>query len=85
MRLFDAIKRVVVDGLTAANTSVSQRLSPRARMLTDARLRPIHLGNQQIHFKTVAPSRLYWPDDQRCASSGALLASGPAAVGSPAI
>jgi hypothetical protein len=29
-------------------------------VLTDARLRPIRLGSQQIRFKAAAPSRLYW-------------------------
>ena len=29
-------------------------------VLTDARLRPIQMGNQPIVFQTVAPSRLYW-------------------------
>ena len=28
--------------------------------LVDARLKPIKLGNQEIHFKFAAPSRLYW-------------------------
>ena len=29
-------------------------------MLIDARLKPITLGKQVIHFKSAAPSRLYW-------------------------
>jgi hypothetical protein len=53
--------RVVVDGLTAANDlGFTTAVPARVIVLTDARLRPIHLGNQQILFKTVAPSRLYW-------------------------
>jgi len=53
--------RIVVDGLTAANDlGLTTAVPARVTVLTDARLRPIHLGNQQIHFKTVAPSRLYW-------------------------
>jgi hypothetical protein len=53
--------RVVVDGLTAANDlGLTTAVPARVNVLTDARLRPIRLGNQQIHFKTVAPSRLYW-------------------------
>jgi hypothetical protein len=53
--------RVVVDGLTAANDlGFTTAVPARVVVLTDARLRPIHLGNQQIQFKTVAPSRLYW-------------------------
>jgi hypothetical protein len=53
--------RVVVDGLTTANDlGLTTAVSARVIVLTDARLRPIRLGNQQIQFKTVAPSRLYW-------------------------
>jgi len=53
--------RIVVDGLTAANDlGFTTAVPARVTVLTDARLRPIHLGNQQIQFKTVAPSRLYW-------------------------
>lgn len=32
----------------------------RIEVLVDARLKPIKLGNQEIHFKAAAPSRLYW-------------------------
>jgi hypothetical protein len=32
----------------------------RIEVLVDTRLKPIHLGNQLIHFKTAAPSRLFW-------------------------
>jgi Family of unknown function (DUF6088) len=53
--------RVVMDGLTAANDlGFTTAVPARVSVLTDARLRPVHLGNQQIRFKTVAPSRLYW-------------------------
>jgi hypothetical protein len=53
--------RVVVDSLTAANDlGFTTAVPARVRVMTDARLRPIHLGNQTIEFKTVAPSRLYW-------------------------
>ena len=53
--------RVVVDGLTAANDlGLTTAVPARVIVLTDARLRPIQLGNQHIQFKTVAPSRLYW-------------------------
>lgn len=34
----------------------------RIEVLTDARLKPIKLGKQQIHFKPAAASRLYWAD-----------------------
>lgn len=53
--------RIVVDGLTAANDlGLTTAVPARIAVLTDARLRPIQLGNQRIVFKTVAPSRLYW-------------------------
>jgi hypothetical protein len=34
----------------------------RIEVLVDARLKPIKLGSQEIHFKYAAPSRLYWAD-----------------------
>lgn len=53
--------RVVVDGLTAANDlGLTTAIPAQITVLTDARLRPIRLGNQQIQFKAVAPSRLFW-------------------------
>ncbi len=53
--------RVVIDGLTAANDLDLTTVVPaRITVLTDARLRPIQLGKQQIRFQAAAPSRLYW-------------------------
>jgi len=53
--------RVVVDGLTAANDlGLTTAVPARVTVLTDARVRSIQLGNQQIRFKVAAPSRLYW-------------------------
>lgn len=53
--------RIVVDGLTAANDlGLTTAVPARITVLTDARLRPIQVGNQRIVFQTVAPSRLYW-------------------------
>jgi hypothetical protein len=53
--------RLLVDGITAANDlGLTTAVPARVVVLTDARLRPIQLGNQQIQFKQVAPSRLYW-------------------------
>ena len=53
--------RVVVDGLTAANDlGLTTAVPARVTVLTDARLRPIQLGNQRIRFQAAAPSRLYW-------------------------
>src|SRR5260221_8247268 len=46
--------RIVVDGLTAANDlGFTTAVPARVVVLTDARLKPIRLGNQQIKFKTV--------------------------------
>src|SRR6266542_367236 len=43
--------RVVVDGLTAANgLGLTTAVPGRVTVLTDARLRPITLGRQQIQF-----------------------------------
>lgn len=53
--------RYVVDGMTAANDlGLTTAVPARIEVLTDARLKPIKLGKQEIHFKPAAPSRLYW-------------------------
>jgi hypothetical protein len=53
--------RAVVDGMTAANDlGLTTAVPARIEVLVDARLKPIRLGNQEIHFKHAAPSRLYW-------------------------
>lgn len=53
--------RVVVDSLTAANDlGLTTAVPARIKVLTDARLRSIQLGKQQIRFQAAAPSRLYW-------------------------
>lgn len=53
--------RFVVDGMTAANDlGLTTAVPARIEVLVDARLKPIRLGNQEIHFKPAAPSRLYW-------------------------
>lgn len=55
--------RYVVDGMTAANDlGLTTAVPARIEVLTDARLKSIQLGQQQIHFKPAAPSRLYWAD-----------------------
>ena len=47
--------------MTAANDLGLTTAGPiRIRVLVDVRLKPIKLGNQEIHFKVAAPSRLYW-------------------------
>lgn len=53
--------RMVVDGITAANDlGLTDAVPARAVVLTDARLKPIKLGNLTIHFQHAAPSRLHW-------------------------
>jgi hypothetical protein len=53
--------RMVVDGITAANDLGITDAVPRgAVVLTDARLKPIKLGNLTLQFQHAAPSRLHW-------------------------
>jgi len=53
--------RFVIDGMAAANDLGLTTAAPaRIEVMTDARLKPIKLGAQVIHFKPAAPSRLYW-------------------------
>ncbi|MDE4915929.1 DUF6088 family protein [Methylobacterium sp. 092160098-2] len=53
--------RFVIDGMTAANDlGLTTAVPARIEVLVDARLKPIKLGNQVVHFKTAAPSRLFW-------------------------
>jgi hypothetical protein len=53
--------RMLLDGMTAANDlGLTTAVPARIEVLADARLKPIRIGNQVIHFKTAAPSRLFW-------------------------
>lgn len=55
--------RIVVDGMTAANDlGLTTAIPAHIKLLVDARLRPIKLGKQKIHFKLTAPNRFYWAD-----------------------
>ncbi len=55
--------RALIDGMTAANDlGLTTAVPARIEVLVDARLKPIRLGNQEIHFRYAAPSRLYWAD-----------------------
>lgn len=55
--------RVLIDGMTAANDlGLTTAVTARIEVLADARLKPIKLGTQEIHFKFASPSRLYWAD-----------------------
>jgi hypothetical protein len=53
--------RVLVDGMTAANDlGLTNAVPARITVHTDARLRPVELGNMTITFKPTAASKLYW-------------------------
>jgi hypothetical protein len=53
--------RMVVDGITAANDlGLTDAVPAHAVVFTDARLKPIKLGNLTIKFQHAAPSRLHW-------------------------
>ncbi|XYD12004.1 DUF6088 family protein (plasmid) [Methylobacterium sp. NMS12] len=53
--------RFVIDGMSAANDlGLTTAVPARIEVLVDSRLKPIKLGNQVVHFKTAAPSRLFW-------------------------
>lgn len=53
--------RVLVDGMTAANDlGLTNAVPAKIVVHTDARLRPIKLGNMTISFKPTAPSKLFW-------------------------
>jgi hypothetical protein len=66
MAVIDAVARrdrlqVLVDGMTAANNmGFTNAVPSKVVVLTTGRLKPIDLGNLQIVFKHVAPSRLAW-------------------------
>lgn len=53
--------RLLLDGMTAANDlGLTTSVPARIEVMVDGRLKPIRIGNQVIHFKTAAPSRLFW-------------------------
>ena len=53
--------RVLVDGITAANQlGLTTAVPAHVIVHTDARLRPIKIGNLTIRFRLTAPSKLYW-------------------------
>src|SRR5206468_12741628 len=53
--------RVLVDGMTAANDlGLTNAVPAKIVIHTDARLKPIKLGNLSVDFKHTAPSKLYW-------------------------
>jgi hypothetical protein len=53
--------RMLVDGMTAANDlGLSDAVPGRVVVHTDARIRPIRLGNLTVNFRPTAPSKLLW-------------------------
>jgi hypothetical protein len=53
--------RLLIDELTAANDlGFATAVPSEVVILSDARLRAIQLGNQEIRFKQAAPSKLFW-------------------------
>lgn len=63
MRSQDATRRAWWwTALRRPTISASPTPCPRARVLTDARLKLIKLGNLTIEFQRVSPDRLYWAD-----------------------
>ena len=53
--------RILVDGMTAANDlGLTNAVPAKILIHTDARLKPIQLGNLKLDFKYTAPSKLHW-------------------------
>lgn len=65
-RVIDAVARrdqirVLVDGMTAANDlGLTDAVPAKIIVHTDARLKPIALGNLEITFRPTAASKLHW-------------------------
>jgi hypothetical protein len=52
---------MLVDGMTAANDlGLSCAVPGRITIHSDARLKPVRLGNQTIVFRPTAATKLYW-------------------------
>jgi hypothetical protein len=55
--------RILVDGMTAANDlGLSDAVPGRIIVHSDARLKPVRLGNQTIVFRPTSATKLYWAD-----------------------
>lgn len=53
--------RVLIDGMTAANDlGLTTAVPAKIEAFVDARLRPIRVGTQEIRFRPLTASRLYW-------------------------
>jgi hypothetical protein len=54
---------MLVDGMTAANDlGLSDAVPGRVVVHSDARLKPVRLGNQTIVFRPTTATKLYWAD-----------------------
>jgi hypothetical protein len=53
--------RILVDGMTAANDlGLSDAVPGRVIVYSDARLKPLRLGNQTITFRRASAKKLHW-------------------------
>jgi hypothetical protein len=53
--------RMLLDGMTAANDlGLSDAVPGRVVIHSDARLKPLHLGNLTISFRPTSAAKLYW-------------------------
>ena len=70
-KVIDAIARrdeirVLIDGMTAANDiGLTNAVPAKIIVHTDARIKPIALGNMKITFKPTTAKKLYWADRTR--------------------
>lgn len=55
--------RMLIDGMTAANDlGLTTAVPGKVIVHTDARIKPIQIGNLMIQFKLASPSKLIWAD-----------------------
>ena len=55
--------RMLIDGMTAANDlGLTNAIPGKVIVHTDARIKPIQIGNLTIQFKLTSPSKLIWAD-----------------------
>lgn len=55
--------RMLIDGMTAANDlGLTTAVPGKVIIHTDARIKPIQIGNLMIQFKLASPSKLIWAD-----------------------
>jgi len=55
--------RMLIDGMTAANDlGLTNAIPGKVIVHTDARIKPIQIGNLTIQFKLASPSKLIWAD-----------------------